>query len=558
MKSRFPIFFGLLIMLFLGTQCATTKNVTQTKNTKSIQQPVAEREFRAAWIASVANINWPSKPGLTVEQQKEEAIKLLDFLADNNFNAAILQVRPQCDALYPSQQEPWSYYLTGTQGKAPEPFYDPLQFWIEEAHKRAIELHAWLNPYRAHHVVGGPVGDQSIVKTKPELVVKLETGYYWMVPTAKGTQDHSYDVVMDIVKRYDVDGIHFDDYFYPYPSYNNDKDFPDEKSWADYQKQGGELSKGDWRRDAVNTFIKRVYEGIKTEKKHVKFGLSPFGIWRPNNPPSIKGFDQYDKLYADAKLWFNEGWIDYWTPQLYWPINKIPQSFPVLLGWWNQQNYKGRHFWPGISLSRKTGKEQADEVINQIMISRGILYDSPGIVHWSIGGFTNSELLTKSVVEGPYHKKALVPASPWLDNEAPNAPEVKVTIEDDSLKLNWSHNNAEELSAYVVYKKYGEEWGYDIVGRQTQSEMLSGYVYKQSIADAEKIGEIKNINELLTPLNTIAVTAVDKFGNESVLSQINVSDKTRELIPVRGEFLEHYQKEGKMVSEGAVQAIILI
>lgn len=556
MKNQLPIFLALTAIFFLLTQCSTSKKITTTEETKTIQQPTAEREFRAAWIASVANINWPSKPGLPVEKQKEEAITLLNFLADNNFNAAILQVRPQCDALYPSEQEPWSYYLTGTQGKAPEPFYDPLQFWIDEAHKRAIELHAWLNPYRAHHVAGGPVSDQSIVKTNPQLVVKLENGYYWMVPTAKETQDHSYKVVMDIVKRYDVDGIHFDDYFYPYPSYNNDKDFPDDKSWANYQKNGGKLSKGDWRRDAVNKFMKRVYEGIKAEKKHVKFGLSPFGIWRPNNPPSIKGFDQYDKLYADAKLWLNEGWIDYWTPQLYWPINQIPQSFPVLLGWWNQENYKGRHFWPGISLSRKTGKEAADEVINQIMISRGILYNSPGIVHWSIGGLTSSELLTKAVVEGPYKQKALIPASPWLDNEVPDAPEVKLVIENDSLQLNWSQNNPEELFAYVIYKKYGEEWTYDIVGRQLQSKMLSGYVYK-NISDEKKTGEIKNINEVLAPLNAVAVTAVDKFGNESVVSQINVSDKTRELIPELGVFLEHYQKEEKIAPKGIVQAIIM-
>lgn len=545
------------MMLFLGTQCSTSRESSSTENTPFPPQPAAEREFRAAWIASVANINWPSQPGLPVEKQKEEAIQLLDFLAENNFNAAVLQVRPQCDALYPSELEPWSYYLTGTQGKATEPFYDPLQFWIEEAHKRAIELHAWLNPYRAHHVAGGPISDQSIVNTKPGLVAKLESGYYWMVPTAKATQDHSYRVVMDIVKRYDVDGIHFDDYFYPYPSYHNNKEFPDEKSWENYQTQGGKLSRGDWRRNAVNTFMKRVYEGIKAEKKHVKFGLSPFGIWRPNNPPSIKGFDQYEKLYADAKLWLNEGWIDYWTPQLYWPINRIPQSFPVLLGWWNQQNYKGRHFWPGISLSRKTGREAVDEVINQIMITRGILYDSPGIVHWNIGGFLKSELLTKSVVEGPYRKKALVPASPWLDKEPPAPPKVEVAVNGDSLQINWAHNDKEDLFAYVIYTQYGEEWAYDIVGRQTQSGLRPGYVYKYDGSEPQTAGEAEKIEDVITPLNTIAMTAVDKFGNESTQVKINVSDKTRKLIPELGTFLEQLQKEATTAPEGAVQPVLL-
>ena len=191
-----------------------------------------EREFRAAWIATVANINWPSERGLSTDEQKREAIDLLDLLAQANFNAAVFQVRPQCDALYASELEPWSYYLTGVQGQAPDPYYDPLEFWIEEAHLRGIELHVWLNPYRAHHVSGGEVSEHSIVVKHPELVVKLETGYYWMDPAMQGTQDHSLAVVMDLVRRYDIDGVHFDDYFYPYPSYNNHKDFPDDESWA--------------------------------------------------------------------------------------------------------------------------------------------------------------------------------------------------------------------------------------------------------------------------------------------------------------------------------------
>jgi len=315
--------------IFFFTTCAVQKPLNVVE--KSVADlPVVPREFRAAWIASVANINWPSKAGLSTEKQKAEAIELLNRLKDHNYNAAILQIRPQCDALYKSDLEPWSYYLTGEQGKAPDPYYDPLEFWIEQAHNRGIELHAWFNPYRAHHVSGGEVTENSIVKTKPELVVKLKTGYYWMDPANPKTQDHSYNVVMDVVRRYDIDGVHFDDYFYPYPSYNKDEDFPDNNSWKKYLENGGSLSRGDWRRESVNIFIERLYKGIKREKHHVKFGLSPFGIWRPHYPESIRGFDQYEKLYADARLWLNEGWIDYFTPQLYWTINKIPQSFPVL------------------------------------------------------------------------------------------------------------------------------------------------------------------------------------------------------------------------------------
>ena len=207
-------------------------------------------------------------------------------------------------------------------------------FGSEAAHDRGLELHVWLNPYRAHHKEGKEISDQSIVKKRPELVVYLKEGYWWLDPAQKGTQDHSTAVVMDLVKRYDIDGVHFDDYFYPYPSYNRNADFPDSASWAAYQQSGGKLSRGDWRREAVNVFIENLYKKIKAEKPYVKFGLSPFGIWRPGYPESISGFDQYDQLYADASLWLNKGWIDYFTPQLYWPINRMAQSFPVLLGWW--------------------------------------------------------------------------------------------------------------------------------------------------------------------------------------------------------------------------------
>ncbi|HSO78420.1 MAG TPA: family 10 glycosylhydrolase, partial [Bacteroidales bacterium] len=283
-KKAFLIMVTAILVVTL-TKCVTARPAVT--GDPSGRTPSAEREFRAAWVATVANINWPSKPGLPVADQKREALELLDLLYKNHFNAVVFQVRPHTDAMYKSELEPWSYYLTGEQGMAPDPYYDPLEFWIEEAHKRGIELHAWLNPYRAHHPAGGEVTETSIVKKHPELVIKLEQGYWWMDPAKQGTQDHSYNVVMDLVRRYDLDGIHFDDYFYPYPDYNNFKDFPDDESWQAYLAGGGKLSRGDWRREAVNTFIERLYKGIKAEKPYVKFGLSPFGIWQPFNPPAI-------------------------------------------------------------------------------------------------------------------------------------------------------------------------------------------------------------------------------------------------------------------------------
>lgn len=464
--------------------------------------PRAMQEFRAAWIASVANINWPSKPGLSTAEQQREAIVLLDLLQKLNFNAAILQIRPQADALYRSEIEPWSYFLTGTQGKAPEPYYDPLIFWVDAAHDRGMELHVWLNPYRAHHLSGGEESPNSVVKAKPELVVKLKDGQYWMDPSLKGVQDQSAAVVKDIVKRYDIDGVHFDDYFYPYDSYNGGADFPDSLSWNAYLKDGGKLSRGDWRRESVNTFIERVYKEIKAEKKYVKFGLSPFGIWRPGFPESIEGYDQYDKLYADAKLWLNKGWIDYFAPQLYWKVNTIPQSFPVLLNWWQSENTKGRHLWPGMSVGLGGDDKNVDEVINQIMITRGIVPQSKGALHWSIAALVTHEKLRKGLLEGPYQKQALVPPSKWLDDKKPAKPEVTVSSNGAMWQVNWKHPEKTDVFRWVVYYKYGNKWNYRIMNRMESSLDLLASVTANNGKDKSE-------------LTALSVTAVDRTGNES-------------------------------------------
>ncbi|MCE3283095.1 MAG: hypothetical protein K0Q66_1832 [Chitinophagaceae bacterium] len=497
-----------ILFLLLGaavSACSNTKPVAQVMPDSPAKLPAAEREFRAAWVATVANINWPSKPGLSTEEQQKEALALLDFLKEHNFNAVIFQVRPQCDALYNSSIEPWSYYLTGKQGQAPAPYYDPLQFWTEAAHDRGIEMHVWLNPYRAHHKDGKEITEHSIVKRKPELAVYLAEGYWWLDPSKQGTQDHSYDVVMDLVKRYDIDGVHFDDYFYPYPSYNLNKDFPDSASYASYQAGGGTLSRGDWRRESVNTFIKRVYEGIKREKQHVKFGLSPFGIWRPGYPASVEGFDQYEQLYADAKKWLNEGWIDYFAPQLYWPINRLSQSYPVLLGWWASENTQQRHLWPGISVGRDTGARTVNETINQIMISRGMLPQSKGVIHWSISSDVKNTKLAEAMKQGVYRKPALVPASAWLDNGVPFAPKVSTETKNDKLVITRTDND-KDVFRWVVYYKYGNNWNYTVLNRnETSHELL------------KQIPAGKTTSSLLQ----VAVSSVDRTGNESELKFIS-------------------------------------
>ncbi len=545
MKKNNFIITILLFGMILMSGCAAKKKVVQPKpkapsevknEIPEVGQPTSEiedfeeeelvrnpakkapyvmREFRAAWVATVANINWPSKSGLSTKQQQEEAIKLLDFLKGHNYNAVIFQARPQADALYESDLEPWSFFLSGTVGKAPDPYYDPLEFWINAAHERGLELHVWLNPYRAHHTTGGKISEKSLVKKHPEFAVELKNGMWWMDPSKQTTQDHSAAVVMDIVKRYDIDGIHFDDYFYPYASYNKGQDFPDAASYQTYVKAGGKLSKPDWRREEVNIFVERIYKEIKAEKPDVKFGISPFGIWRPGFPKSISGMDQYNELYADAKLWLNKGWIDYFTPQLYWKINQTKQSFPVLLGWWEEENTQKRHLWPGLNIDFGGDTENVDETINQIMLTRGMVADSKGTVHWSIGPLLKYPNLAKEILNGPYNKEALVPASPWLNNDIPKAPQVLASYVDDKVVIEWKNKDAKEVSQWVLYFKSGPTWNHKILGGKENKMELPKY-----ISEKDKNSEIQ----------TIGVTAISKTGIESdfvelIVKKMNQKDE---------------------------------
>ena len=466
--------------------------------------PDINREFRAAWVATVANINWPSKRNLTTEQQKEEAIKLLDMLEANNFNAVIFQVRPSGDALYKSNFEPWSYFLTGEIGKSPYPFYDPLEFWVEESHKRGLELHVWLNPYRAHHSSGGAVTSESIVKQTPENIVRLKNGMYWFDPADKNTQNHVSNVVKDIVKRYDIDGVHFDDYFYPYASYNGGADFPDNTTWNEYKAKGGHLSRADWRRENVNTIIERIYKEIKQEKPFVKFGISPFGIWKPGYPAGITGSSQYDELYADAKLWLNKGWVDYFSPQLYWPIESKGQSFPKLLEWWKSENTHNRHLWPGLNTVEVKAADRTSEIINQVKVSGDILQNNIGTIHWSIAGLTKNPSMLNSLKNGPYKNKALIPTMNWIKADKLDKPKLLITNQPQDVVINWKESKLNNVSQWVLFTRYNDNW---------ESTFLNPTTTYQTV-HKQKNGKT---------LNAVALKSVDRLGNESeyVAQKIN-------------------------------------
>ncbi|HEX6306672.1 MAG TPA: family 10 glycosylhydrolase, partial [Longimicrobiales bacterium] len=313
--------------------------------------PPVEREFRGVWIAAVANMDWPSRAGLPPDSQRAELVRMFDRARELRLNAVILHIRPAADALYASSLEPWSEYLTGQQGRAPEPFYDPLEFAVEEAHARGLELHAWFNPYRARHPSArGEMAPSHISRTSPELV-KTYGSYLWMDPGEDAVRQRSIDVVVDVVRRYDVDGVHIDDYFYPYRERGPDGrelDFPDSASYAKYRAGGGTLERGDWRRANVDRYVREMYDAVKREKPWVKVGISPIGTWRRGGHPQLGGFDAYEQIYADSRKWLVEGTLDYLVPQLYWPIARTDVSFPVLLDWWVRQNPLNRGMYAGL------------------------------------------------------------------------------------------------------------------------------------------------------------------------------------------------------------------
>jgi uncharacterized lipoprotein YddW (UPF0748 family) len=352
-------------------------------------------ELRGVWVATVSNIDWPSKKGLSTDQQQAELRAIFAKAAELKLNTVIFQVRPMADALYASNKEPWSEYLTGEMGKAPSPLYDPLEMAVKEAHARGLELHAWFNPFRARHSSAtSAISEDHLIKCRPDLAKRYGT-HYWLNPTHPDVQNHSIDVILDVVGRYNIDGVHIDDYFYPYKEKGADGKiipFPDDDTWELYQKGGGKLDRNDWRRDAVNRFVERLYREVKKAKPKVKVGISPFGVWRPGNPPGITGLDAYSELYADSRLWLKEGWCDYFAPQLYWPIKQQKQSFPRLLQWWTEQNVKGRLLCSGLYTSRVTGTDKgwpAGEIIEQIKLTREQA-GAGGHIHFSMRSLMQS------------------------------------------------------------------------------------------------------------------------------------------------------------------------
>lgn len=394
--------------------------------------PPAPREFRAAWVATVANIDWPSRKGLSDEQQIAEMLAMLDSAKALGLNAIVLQVRTSADAFYPSTLEPWSEYLGGTQGQAPG--YDPLARWLAEAHARGLELHAWLNPYRARQSQAkSEAAPLHVSRSQPDWV-KRYGDQLWIDPGEPAAAAHTLAVCRDLLTRYAVDGLHIDDYFYPYPvqdAARQDVDFPDEPSWQRYREQGGSLERADWRRANVDGLVQALYALVRELRPAARVGISPFGLPRPDlRPEGIAGFSQYDKLYANVEYWLGRGWLDYLAPQLYWPRAQKPQAFEPLLRGWQAHNPQGRHVWPGLFTSRATGENEAnpwpaDEIPAQVALMRQAPATG-GHLHFSmVALLKNRRGLADTLRTGAYAQPALVPATPWLSAPACGAPRLE-------------------------------------------------------------------------------------------------------------------------------------
>ena len=335
-------------------------------------------EFRSVWVATVENIDWPSRGNYNSDSQKVEFIRLLDMHQRNGMNAMIVQIRPVTDAFYPSQYEPWSEYLTGKQGQPPMPYYDPLEFMITETHKRGMEFHAWMNPYRAvFNINRSSVAATHITKIHPEWFLNYGDKKYFD-PGIKEAQQYVANVVQDVVSRYAVDAIHFDDYFYPYKIAG--KEFPD---YGSYNKYGNGMSKDNWRRSNTDSIISMLSAVIKRENPKCQFGISPFGVWRNIDKDTVNGSrtngaqTNYDDLYADILLWLQKGWIDYVAPQLYWEFGHKVAPYEVLLDWWSKHTY-GKNCYIGLGIYR-AGSNTAWKDVAQIPRMIDALRTTPNI-----------------------------------------------------------------------------------------------------------------------------------------------------------------------------------
>jgi uncharacterized lipoprotein YddW (UPF0748 family) len=491
--------------------------------TAQAQNP--KREFRGAWIATVGNIDYPTSKTLTTAQQQAEFIKLLDQHKQAGINAVMVQIRSYGDAFYPSDLIPWSEYLTGRQGKAPEPLYDPMLFMISECRKRGIEFHAWFNPYRVVLNVNTAILDAKHVAIKhPEWLLAFGN-LRVLDPGNAEVRKHVTQVVMEVTNKYDVDGIHFDDYFYPYPDPAGIIKYNDSTTYANNKR--GILNKNDWRRDNVNLLVKMISDSIKSVKPWVKFGISPFGIWQNKTTAqplgsATGGLESYNDIYCDTRTWLQKGWIDYVTPQLYWNIGLTVADFSKLVPWWADNSFD-RHLYVGhgaykINDPASTAWQNSSEMPNQIRLVRsnakaqGSMFYNTNTLNKNPLGFRDS-LITKF-----YSTPSLMPTMTWKDAVAPNAPQnLSVNLTNTGIELKWTKpttgtSELEKVRGYAIYRFPNNE----IVDINKVGQ-IHAIIYKDTTAFFDKQSTPQATKY------TYVITAFDRLNNESVPSNASTA-----------------------------------
>lgn len=468
-------------------------------------QAQVKREFRGAWIQCVNG----QFLGMTTGQMQQTLSYQLDELQKDGVNAIIFQVRPECDALYESKLEPWSRFLTGVQGRPPMPYWDPLAWMTEQCHRRGMELHAWINPYRAKTKTTTALASNHVASLYPNRVFAYD-GQYILNPGLKENKDYICKVVDDIVARYDIDGLHIDDYFYPYPAPG--QQIPDAGLFEADRR--GFHNIGDWRRDNVNVFIKALSETIHRRKPWVKFGVSPFGIYRnrKNDPNGsvTGGLQNYDDLYADVLLWVNNGWVDYCVPQLYWQIGHATADYKELIGWWNRQAAK-RPLYIGEDVERTAKYADPENPSSHQLPAKhrlhGQMQNVQGTVLWYAKAVVDNVGNIGQVLRNNYWRyPALQPPMPFLDDKAPKKPrKVKPVWTGDGYVLFWQKPKA---------KHWGDEANRFVVYRFGAGE-------KVNLDDPSKIATVTDKTHYRLPYvdggtkYTYVVTALDRVGNES-------------------------------------------
>jgi uncharacterized lipoprotein YddW (UPF0748 family) len=499
-----------------------------------------KREFRGVWVAHVSNIDWPSRRDLTAQQQRQEFISLLDEHKRNGINAVIVQVRSACDAMYPSEIEPWSEWLTGRQGQ--NPGYDPLAFMIAEAHKRGMEFHAWFNPFRAvTDVRSASIAPNHISVTRPEWILAygnlriLNPG----IPEARA---HILRAVMDVVRKYDIDAVHYDDYFYPYPVAGQTLD--DEATFRAFGR--GIANIDDWRRDNIDLFIRASYDSIRAAKPWVKFGVSPFGIWQNRSTAqplgsATSGLQSFSAIYADSRKWVEQQWMDYVAPQIYWTIGFNAARYEVLVPWWAQNSF-GRHLYIGQGAYRinETGSDanwrNPNQVPEQVRLNRRTAEVRGNIFFSSRSLAANPLGFRDSLRNDLFRLPAVIPPMPWKDNAAPAAPQnLTATVVRNGVELRWNKPpGTQPLDATRYFAVYRFEAGSNINTDDARAIRI--------ITPNDTTAFTDETNTLADVRYTYVVTAFDRLHNESPPSNpVSVLvTSTEEAIAHVGQLFQNY------------------